>query len=155
MGGWGDDVEVEEEEHGDTGGSGRTQTRPRRNVRALILSSSLSHLMSPPQTHNNHQTHDQSFDNPLNRALQVCNPISSSPPSSVDSLPCTDSCGPNIPRTCHAWGWSFEVRACARVIHHTILYTSHTNDHVLTLSLLIGFVMMECTQYLTYALMLS
>ena len=42
MGGWGDDVEVEEEEHGardDTGGSGRTQTRPRRNVRALSFSS--------------------------------------------------------------------------------------------------------------------
>ena len=39
MGGWGDDAEVDEEGHGDTGGSGRTQTRPRRNVRALSLSS--------------------------------------------------------------------------------------------------------------------
>ena len=39
MGGWGDDGEVEEEEGGDTGGSGRMQTRPRRNVRALPLSS--------------------------------------------------------------------------------------------------------------------
>ena len=50
MGGWGDDAEVDEEGHGDTGGSGRTQTRPRRNVRALLLSSLplIPHVASPP-----------------------------------------------------------------------------------------------------------
>ena len=115
---------------------------------------SLSHVMSPPQTHNNHQTNDQTFDNPLNKALQVRNTIPPSPPSSVDSFVYADSCRPNIPRTCYAWGWSFEVLACSRVTYHTILYT-FPNDHVLTLSFLIGFAMMECTQCLTYVLMFS